>query len=198
MGVDEWIRCDDQASARLVRKREDGGFDLGLVVDRLCCQLDSERSRGLSKLMQENGVIGRGLWIEHEHHPPDARGDLLKHLQPFPDQGKFDECETGDVSARTPQAGDEALSERIIDHRKDDRDSAGRLFQCRKDWRTAGDNEVRGRIHEFRRVSLHLGEITGGKPMLDLNIAVLHPSERLKSLPKRRDAGLYFWIGLGE
>jgi len=72
------------------------------------------------------------------------------------------------------------------------------LFQCRKDWRTAGDNEVRGRIHEFRRVSLHLGEITGGKPMLDLNIAVLHPSERLKSLPKRRDAGLYFWIGLGE
>jgi hypothetical protein len=32
--------------------------------------------------------------------------------------------------------------------------------------------------------------------MLDLNVAILHPSERLKSLPKHRDAGLYFRIVL--
>jgi len=34
--------------------------------------------------------------------------------------------------------------------------------------------------------------------MFDLNVAVLDPSEVLKSLPKRRDAGLYFRIVLGE
>ena len=34
--------------------------------------------------------------------------------------------------------------------------------------------------------------------MLDLNVAILHPSERLKSLPKHRDAGLYFRIVLRE
>ena len=34
--------------------------------------------------------------------------------------------------------------------------------------------------------------------MLDLNITVLGPSKRFKSLPKRRDAALFFRIILGE
>src|SRR5262249_47874640 len=34
--------------------------------------------------------------------------------------------------------------------------------------------------------------------MLDPNVAVLHPSERLKSLSERIGAGFYFWIVLGE
>jgi hypothetical protein len=34
--------------------------------------------------------------------------------------------------------------------------------------------------------------------VLDLNVAILYPSERLKSLSKRSDAGLYFRIVLGE
>src|SRR5262249_32680846 len=34
--------------------------------------------------------------------------------------------------------------------------------------------------------------------MLDLNVALLDPSERLKSLPKRSDTGLYFRIVLRE
>src|SRR5262249_2838478 len=34
--------------------------------------------------------------------------------------------------------------------------------------------------------------------MLDWNVAILHPSERLKSLPKRSDTGLYFRIVLRE
>src|SRR5215831_1148541 len=34
--------------------------------------------------------------------------------------------------------------------------------------------------------------------MLDPNVAVLHPSERLMSLSERIDAGFYFWIVLGE
>jgi hypothetical protein len=64
---------------------------------------------------------------------------------------------------------------------KDDRDGAGRLFQCRNGGRTADDNEVRCRVHWFRRVSLDADEVAAGKPMLDLNVAVLGPSERRKS-----------------
>src|SRR5262245_6277100 len=34
--------------------------------------------------------------------------------------------------------------------------------------------------------------------MFDVNIAILYPSERLKSLPKRSDAGLHLGIMLGK
>ena len=34
--------------------------------------------------------------------------------------------------------------------------------------------------------------------MFDVNIAILYPSERLKSLPKRSDAGLHLRIMLGK
>jgi hypothetical protein len=47
-------------------------------------------------------------------------------------------------------------------------------------------------------VSLHLGEIASGIAMFDVNIAILYPSERLKSLPKRSDAGLHLGIMLGK
>jgi hypothetical protein len=60
------------------------------------------------------------------------------------------------------------------------------------------DNEVRCRTHHFRRISLDLGEVPAGKPMLNLNVAILRPSERPKSLPKRCDADLYFRIVLRE
>src|SRR6516164_113825 len=47
-------------------------------------------------------------------------------------------------------------------------------------------------------MSPHLGEIARGKPMLDLNVSVFRPSERLKFLPKRSDAGLHLGIVLAE
>src|SRR5262249_31608155 len=78
------------------------------------------------------------------------------------------------------------------------RDGAGCLLQCRNDWRAAGDNQVRCLTHQFRGISLDSSEIAAGKPMLDLNVAFFRPSERLKSLAKRLDAGLYLWIVLGE
>ena len=55
-------------------------------------------------------------------------GLVLEHLQPLPDHGEVDECEAGYVAARMRQAGDETLSNWIIDHREDDRDGASRLF----------------------------------------------------------------------
>src|SRR5262245_60548654 len=144
------------------------------------------------------GLIGCRLRIEYECRPPHVRGDLLEHLQPFPDQGEVDEGEAGDVAARTRHAADEALSDWIVDHTEDNRDGAGRLFQGGKDRRAGGDNEVRCGVNQFCRVSLHSGKIASGKAMLDLNVAVLRPSERLECLPKCSDAPLYFRIVLGK
>src|SRR6516225_4151754 len=137
-----------------------------------------------------------GLRIEQKHHPPDAGSDLLEHLHPLPDERKVDEREAGDVPARTRQASDKV--DWIIDPGENNRDCAGRLFQCRNDHRAAGGNEVRRRTRHLRRLSLHLGEITAGKPMLNFNVALLRPSERRKPLLKRCDADLCFWIAPGE
>ena len=142
--------------------------------------------------------MGCNLWMEHEPHPPDVGGDLLEHLQPFPDHGKIEECEAGDVTARTCHADNQALADWIDDHVEDNRDAAGRLFQRHNDLCATADNEVRCRTHQFRRVWLDLGEVAGRKSMLDLKVAVFHPSKSFKCLPKCRDAGLHFRIVLGR
>jgi hypothetical protein len=64
-------------------------------------------------------------------------------LSTFPDHGQVEECEAGDVTARTCQAYNQALSDRIDDHIEDNRDAVGRLFQRRNDRCAAADNEVR-------------------------------------------------------
>ena len=92
----------------------------------------------------------------------------------------------------------EALSDWIDDHGEDNRDGAGRLFQRRNDRSSAGGNEVRCRTHQFRRVCLDLGKVAARKSMLDLDVAVFHPSKRLKSLSKGRNPGVSFRIVLGR
>lgn len=120
--------------------------------------------------------------IERERDPLDAGSELLERLQPFPNHGEVDECEARDVPTRTCQADHEALSDWIVDHREDDRDGVGRLFKRCSDRGAGSDNEVGCRTHHFHRISLDSGEVPVGKPMLDLNVAVLRPSERtLKS-----------------
>jgi len=57
--------------------------------------------------------------------------------------GEVDECEARDVPTRTRQAGHEALSDWIVDHREDDRDGVGRLFKCCSNRAAGSDNEVR-------------------------------------------------------
>jgi hypothetical protein len=72
------------------------------------------------------------------------------------------------------------------------------LFEFRNDWRAAGDNQVRCGTSQFRCECPDAAKVAAGKPMFDLNVAVLHPSERRKSLPKRRDPGTSFRIILGD
>ena len=191
MGVDERIGRGDEATIRLARKRHYGRLDFRLVEHRRCRNVSAERCNRNSEFAYEDVVIRRGLRIEHDRHPPDVGDHLLDDVQPFADYGKVDIREAGDVPAGTSKARDEALSGRIVDSREDDRDGARGLFQRRNDRRGVGGDDVWRRVHQFTDVCLDVGNVAAGKTVLDLNVSVLRPSERLKSLSKRRYAGFY-------
>src|SRR5262249_3089838 len=59
------------------------------------------------------------------------------------------------------------------------------------------DDEVRCRTHQLCRVSLDLTQISTRVSMLDSDIAVLGPAERLETLAKCNDPTQHFGIVLG-
>src|SRR5262249_25385794 len=59
------------------------------------------------------------------------------------------------------------------------------------------DDEVRCRTHQLCRVSLDLTQISTRVSMLDSDIAVLGPAERLETLAKCNDPSQHFGIVLG-
>src|SRR5215471_16594618 len=192
--IHECVRCGDQATARLVCERRDGCLDFCLIVHRGCRKLDSERFGGRSEFTQECRVKRRGPRTEHERHAPNARGNLLDHLQPFPNQWEVDESEAGEVAAWLRQAGHQTLSDRIVDDIEYNRDGTSRLFQCGSDRRPASDDEVRCRTYQLLRIGPDPAQVSTGISMLGSDIAVLGPPERLEPLPKRNNAGQYFRI----
>jgi hypothetical protein len=69
-------------------------------------------------------------------------------------------------------------------------------FQRRGNWRRASNDQVRCRMHQLRRVGSDSAQVSAGISILNSNIAVLSPPERLEPLPKRNDAGQHFGIVL--
>src|SRR6516165_6929465 len=95
------------------------------------------------------------------------------------------------------QGRHEALSNRIVDDVENDRDGVGRPLSCGSNRRAAADDEVRCRTHQLCRVSLDLTQISTRVSMLDSDIAVLAPAERLETLAKCNDPSQHFGIVLG-
>ena len=120
---------------------------------------------------------------------------ISSHL---PIMGKSTYEKPGDIPAWTSQVGHEALSCRIVHDREHDRNASGRLFECGNDRRPGGCNHIGGRGHQFRDVLLDASNIATGKPMLDLNVAVFHPSEGRKPFSKGSHTGLHLWVALSE
>ena len=195
--IDERIRCRDQAATGLARERRDSGFDFCLVAHRGCRKLDRERCRGCSEFTQEDRIERRAVGIEQQRHTCDVGGNLLEHLQPFPDQGKVNEGEARDIAAGIRQGRHEALSNRIVNDVENDRDGVGRPLQCGNNRRPAADDEVRCRTHQLCCLCLDLTQISTGVSMLDSDIAVLSPAERLETLAKCNDPSQHLGIVLG-
>src|SRR6516165_3540526 len=95
------------------------------------------------------------------------------------------------------QGRHEALSNRIVDDVENDRDGVGRPLSCGSNRRAAADDEVRCRTHQLCRISLDLTQIPTRVSMLDSDIAVLGPAERLETLAKCNDPSQHFGIVLG-
>src|SRR6516225_8264559 len=72
-------------------------------------------------------------------------------------------------------AGDEALSDRVVDHHEHDRDRDGRLLGG----------------HQLRRIFAHALDIATGPAPLDRDATPLAPAELHERLPECRDARLY-------
>src|SRR6516164_11315437 len=100
----------------------------------------------------------------------------------------------GEVAAWLRQAGHQTLSDRIVDDIEYNRDGTSRLFQYGSDRRPASDDEVRCRTYQLLRIGSDPAQVSTGISLLDSDIAVLGPPERLEPLPKRNNAGQHFRI----
>jgi len=94
------------------------------------------------------------------------------------------------IARRMCHARNEALTDRIADDGEDDWDGVGRPFQRCDDWRAVGDDQVRSRVHQLRRISLDTIVIAAGKTIVDPNVTAFDPPECLEPVPKGHDAGL--------
>ena len=151
-----------------------------------------------SELAQEDLVKGCGLRIKHESCPPDIRRHLPEHFQPLSYQFEIDQGEAGDVTARTRQACDEALTDRIVGMAMTIGIVAVACLgpqqpACR--W----PRLHRAGLQELCHTTVDTGGVAGGgKSVNDVNVAAFDPVERRKSLLKGRDARPSFWIILRD
>ena len=148
--------------------------------------------------MTANWLIPAALsGIPKDRRSRHAWRDLLEQLQPFPAHVVFGSHETGGVAAGPRQAVDEASGDRITGDREHDRHGAGRLQQRPHGRAAMGQDDVRRKRGQFRRMSANLGGIGRGPADVDAHVAADRPVRLLQPLQERSDAGLIFWIVRG-
>ncbi len=94
--------------------------------------------------------------------------------------------EPGDVAPRAGETGDETAPDWIADLHEHDRYRARFPSQSRDPRVADHDDHVRGRSHQFARVSLPPLDVAA-RTKLDSNVAAIAPTELLESLPHRLD-----------
>src|SRR5262245_14040780 len=123
-----------------------------------------------------------------------VRRNLLKQLQPFPADAVVVRHETGGVAARSRLARNEAGADRVGGDRKHNGHRAGRLQQRPHGRGPVGQNDVRSKRGQFRRVSANIAFIGRSPASVDPHIAADAPAQLLQPLQERPDAGLKFHI----
>src|SRR5262249_47187385 len=132
--VQEGLRHHDQATTRLACLRGNGGFELGHIVNGCCDRLHPEGLSGGSEGIQVIFGKWRGCRVEQEGDPPDARGNLLKQLQPLAGHRRFHSNETGYIAAWPRQTRDEATANWIDDVGENDGDGPRLLHHRQGSW----------------------------------------------------------------
>ena len=94
------------------------------------------------------------------------------------------------VAARPRQIVNETGTDRIGDDRKHDGYGSGRLQQRRHGRTSCGQDDVRRKRYQFRRIFVNAVGISRAKAHLDLHVTARSPAQLLKRLQESCVAGL--------
>src|SRR5262249_27460427 len=143
-------------------------------------------------------VIGRGFRIENCGDPSSAGRNLFEHFDPFGAERKLKYRESGNVSARTRQACDQALTKRVGDREEHDRYGACRLQEAFGRRGGMGDQHIGLQADQLFRKCLNSVCIGVAPTIINSNIAAILPAELLKALLKKGDARTDIGIAFGD
>src|SRR6516162_9482528 len=107
VGRYEIVGTDDQAAVRPIIKPGHRRRDVRSGLDRQCYHLDRHRRRGGLDRSQEELVLRRARWIEHQADTRRLWRHLLEQVEPFAADGEFIKSDAGDVTARMGEAVNE-------------------------------------------------------------------------------------------
>ena len=137
------VRHDNDAGCSFTTELRHDSFNFRRAVNRGLDRLYRECRRSGSERIQVIFSKGCGLRIEQDRHARDVWRDFADQFDPFAAQRRLHINEAGDVAAGIWQARHEAAANGIRHGRKDNRDRAGLLLQCRGSWSGYGDKHVR-------------------------------------------------------
>ena len=136
------------------------------------------------KLANPRGAAG----VPKHGHACQTRRHLLEQLQPFRAHTEFEQCESGGIAARPGQACDEAGAYRIGNLDEHQRHAAGRLLQWHHGRDGSGQDDVRCKPNQFRRISPKAIGIARGPTHVDPHVATVGPAQLLQTLHERGQA----------
>jgi hypothetical protein len=106
----------------------------------------------------------------------------LSSSGPFRAQTVFELHKAGGVPARPRQAIDETRTDWIGDHREYNRHGAGHLQQRTDGHAPSGENNIRRKRRQFRRVFANEVGISRAPSVIDPHVAAIGPAQLLHAL----------------
>src|SRR6266568_7505525 len=184
----------DEPSAGLLRERGNGRFEIisGSMKGHARHGEAKSRRHGLDCAPYSTKSL-KG-WIRNPSHPLETGRDLFQQLKPLAADFRFKRTEPGNVATGAGETLDVTGTDRINNRNKHDRD---RTRHCTKGChrrRPVSQNDVWLQGYQFRCERACAVYVARAPAILHRNIAALYPTQPPKSLPKRNDTRLCFWI----
>src|SRR6266550_6825419 len=119
----------------------------------------------------------RGVRIEDERGPLDAGRELREQFDPFARHGRFNIDEAGHISTWPRQTRNEAITDRVRDAGKYNRDCPGLPMECSGRWRRSCEDHFELQINQLPREHPHSVKVAGGPTDLYPNITATPPAQ---------------------
>ena len=177
------FRRRHQADIGLRCEGVDGGINIVGVANANRDWLYRRRTGDSFERVKKEFTRCGDLWsAEDKGHPCHARRDLLKQLQPFPSDGKFESGESGQISTGLGQAGDQTRANRI--GKVDEYDWYGARLSLQYDCcrRRAGYDYIGCEADKLHCISSRAVGIAVRPTKFEVDIASFGPTKLLKTL----------------